>query len=126
MEDSEVRKFRPNPKSKLMDQVKEVLRYHHYAIRTEDTYCAWILRFLKHFGGKTHPKDLSAKDVEEFLSFLATTEKVAVAGYSMGAYSRLVPSARTAAVAMTTSPPITSSAMPPQVPIRMKVSAPQR
>lgn len=78
MEDSEVRKFRPNPESKLMDQVREVLRYHHYAIRTEDTYCAWIMRFLKHFGGKTHPKDLNAENVEEFLSFLATTEKVAV------------------------------------------------
>ena len=28
-------KFRPNPKAKLMDQVREVLRYHHYAYRTE-------------------------------------------------------------------------------------------
>ena len=24
--------FRPNPQPKLMDQVKEVLRYYHYAI----------------------------------------------------------------------------------------------
>ena len=32
-------KFKPNPKSKLMDQVREVLRYHHYAYRTEQTYC---------------------------------------------------------------------------------------
>ena len=28
------RKFRPEPGSKLMDQVREVLRYHHYACRT--------------------------------------------------------------------------------------------
>ena len=28
-------KFRPNPKLKLMDQVREVLRYHHYAYHTE-------------------------------------------------------------------------------------------
>ena len=26
-------KFRPNPDRKLMDQVREVLRYHHYAYR---------------------------------------------------------------------------------------------
>lgn len=35
------RKFHPNPDLK-MDQVKEVLRYHHYALRTEQTYLKWI------------------------------------------------------------------------------------
>lgn len=70
-------KFRPNPKLKLMDQVREVLRYHHYAYRTEQTYCQWILRFIYYFGGKTHPQKLTAKDVERFLSHLATEGKVA-------------------------------------------------
>jgi len=69
-------KFRPNPNLKLMDQVREVLRYHHYAYRTEQTYCQWILRYIHYFGGKTHPKLLGAKDVEAFLSHLATEDKV--------------------------------------------------
>lgn len=69
-------KFHPNPKLKLMDQVREVLRYHHYAYRTEQTYCQWILRYIHHFGGKTHPRYLGAKDVEAFLSHLATEGKV--------------------------------------------------
>jgi hypothetical protein len=64
--------FHPNPKLKLMDQVREVLRYHHYAYRTEQTYYQWILRYIHHFGGRTHPRHLGAKDVEEFLSRLAT------------------------------------------------------
>jgi len=34
-------KLRPNPDSKLLDQVREVLRYYHYAYRTESTYCQW-------------------------------------------------------------------------------------
>lgn len=72
-------KFRPNPKLKLMDQVREVLRYHHYAYRTEQTYCQWILRYIYHFGGKTHPANLGAKDVESFLSHLATEGKVSAA-----------------------------------------------
>jgi len=38
------RRFRPDPKTKLMDQVKKVLRYHYYAYRTEVSYCQWILR----------------------------------------------------------------------------------
>ena len=53
-----------------------------------------------------------------------TTSKVATAGYSIGAYSRLVPSARTAPVAITTSPPFTSREIPPDVPMRMNVSLP--
>jgi integron integrase len=69
-------KFRPNPGLKLMDQVCEVLRYHHYAYRTEQTYCQWILRYIHHFGGKTHPNRLGARDVERFLSYLAIEGQV--------------------------------------------------
>jgi integron integrase len=69
-------KFRPNPNLKLMDQVREVLRYHHYAYRTEQTYCQWILRYVRYFGAKTHPNKLGAQDVERFLSHLATEKQV--------------------------------------------------
>lgn len=72
-------KFRPNPKLKLMDQTREVLRYHHYAYSTEKTYCQWILRYIHHFGGKTHPNTLGAKEVEIFLSSLVTEGKVSAA-----------------------------------------------
>ncbi len=32
----------PNPKLKLLDQVREVMRLKHYSIRTETAYCDWI------------------------------------------------------------------------------------
>lgn len=70
-------KFRPNPDLKLMDQVKEVLRYYHYAYRTETTYCQWILRYIHFYGGKTHPKELDAGHIERFLSHLAVKGNVA-------------------------------------------------
>ena len=38
------KKFKPNKEQKLMDQVRETLRYYHYAYRTEQTYCEWIKR----------------------------------------------------------------------------------
>jgi hypothetical protein len=69
-------KFHPDPKLKLMEQVREVMRYHHYAYRTEQTYSQWILRFIRFFGGKTHPKNLFSNDVERFLSDLAVKRKV--------------------------------------------------
>jgi len=70
-------KFRPNPDLKLMDQVREVLRYHHYAYKTEQTYCHWIVRYIRFFGTAIHPRDLDSHDVERFLSDLAVNGKVA-------------------------------------------------
>jgi Phage integrase, N-terminal SAM-like domain len=37
----------PNPKLKLMDQVREVMRLKHYSIRTERCYCDWIRRYIR-------------------------------------------------------------------------------
>ena len=36
----------PNPKARLLDQVREVLRLKHYSLRTEETYVGWINRFI--------------------------------------------------------------------------------
>ncbi|WDN90869.1 hypothetical protein BuS5_03840 [Desulfosarcina sp. BuS5] len=71
------RRFRPDPKAKLMDQVKEVLRYHHYAYRTEVTYCQWIVRYIHYYGGKTHPREMGRQQVEAFLSNLVGKKNVA-------------------------------------------------
>ena len=71
-----IRKFKPNPDHKLMDQVREVLRYYQYAYRTEQTYCQWILRYIYFFGRKTHPNMLGTKDVERFLSHLTMEKKL--------------------------------------------------
>ena len=58
-------KFKPDPQLKLMDQVRQVLRYHHYSYRTEKTYCAWILRYIKYHGclddSICFPQKISAK-----------------------------------------------------------------
>lgn len=69
-------KFKPDSSLKLMDQVRQVLRYYHYAYRTEQTYCDWIVRFIRFHGSKRHPKDMGKSEVEAFLSHLATDRKV--------------------------------------------------
>ena len=71
------KKFRPDTKLRLMDQVRQVLRYHHYAYRTEQTYCDWIMRYIRYHGGKTHPRNMGKKEIEAFLSHLAVQQKVA-------------------------------------------------
>jgi len=69
-------KFRPNPDLKLMEQVRQVLRYHHYAYRTEQSYCQWIVRFIRHFDAKVHPRNMGKIEIEAFLSHLATHGQV--------------------------------------------------
>ena len=71
-------KFKPDPNLRLMDQVKQVLRYHHYSYRTEQTYADWILRFIKFHGSRKHPLKMGKPEVEAFLSHLATNHRVAV------------------------------------------------
>jgi integron integrase len=68
--------FRPHPGLKLMDQVREVLRDYRDAYRTEQTYGHWICRDIHDCGGKTHPNRLGTKEVERFLSHLATEGQV--------------------------------------------------
>lgn len=62
-----------------MDQVRQVLRYHHYAYRTEQTYCDWIKRYIHYHGAKTHPRKMGKREIEAFLSHLAVQQNVAAA-----------------------------------------------
>lgn len=67
---------------KLLDQVTAVLRWKHYARRTEKTYKHWIMAYLRfHRGadGWRHPADMGAAEVEAFLTHLAVERKVAAA-----------------------------------------------
>ncbi len=70
-------RFTPNPQLKLMDQVRETLRYYHYARSTEKTYCHWILQFIYFYDKKKHPREMGSREIESFLSHLATKKKVA-------------------------------------------------
>src|SRR5207253_8242956 len=70
----------PNPKLKLMDQVREVMRLRHHSMHTERSYCNWILRFIRFHQMKSRAdlEDAETK-IEAFLSHLAVNGKVAVA-----------------------------------------------
>ncbi len=62
---------------KLLDQVRFAIREKHYSIKTEEAYVGWINRFLL-FHKKQQPRLMHAKQISQFLSYLATQRKVAV------------------------------------------------
>lgn len=61
---------------RLLDQVREVMRYHHYGQRTEEAYIYWIKQFI-FFHHKQHPKEMGKSEIEAFLSHLAVEKDVA-------------------------------------------------
>ncbi len=71
--------FRPAlQSSRLLDQVRERIRYCHYSLRTEQTYVYWI-RFFIRFSGLRHPRAMGVQEVEAFLTHLASARKVSPA-----------------------------------------------
>jgi integron integrase len=61
--------------SRLIDQLVAAMRTRHYSPRTEEAYVLWAKRFIR-FQGMRHPKDMGPAEVNEFLTHLATVEKL--------------------------------------------------
>jgi integron integrase len=80
----------PNPKASLFEKFREVMRFHHYSLRTEKAYRFWIRRFLVFHRDKTattnmpfrgwrHPNDMGVREVGSFLTHLAVVGNVSAA-----------------------------------------------
>ena len=54
---------------KVLDQLRERIRYLHYSLRTEQAYVNWVRAFIR-FHGVRHPATLGSSEVEAFLSAL--------------------------------------------------------
>jgi integron integrase len=63
------------PPPRLLDQARDVMRVHHYSLRTEEAYLGWIKRFIL-YHDKRHPRDMGEPEVSGFLTHLATVGKV--------------------------------------------------
>ena len=62
---------------KLLDEVRDIMRLHHYSIHTERTYIEWIKRYVQYHHMQTR-EDLQhgEEKVEEFLTHLAVNREV--------------------------------------------------
>ncbi len=70
---------------RLLDQVREWIRYLHYSLSTEKTYLYWVrfyVRWRGRNGQMTHPRHMGAKQVEAFLTMLATERKVSASTHN--------------------------------------------
>ena len=63
---------------KLEDRLRGKVRQKGMAITTEETYVGWYRRYVL-YHGRRHPGDLGAREVEEYLTYLAATKQVSPA-----------------------------------------------
>ncbi len=62
-------------KKKLLDIVRDKIRFKHYSISTEKTYIHWIKHYI-FYHNKKHPVEMGKSEIESFLTFLATKKRV--------------------------------------------------
>ncbi|MGQ0668100.1 MAG: integron integrase, partial [Actinomycetota bacterium] len=60
----------------LLDEVRRAIVARHYSPSTEQAYVAWIRRFIL-FHGERQPMEMGEREVNQFLTHLATGERVA-------------------------------------------------
>lgn len=58
----------------LFSTVRDRMRRLGLAYRTEESYIAWMRRFVRYCGGR-HPRELGADEVERFLTYLAAERR---------------------------------------------------
>jgi integron integrase len=63
---------------RLLDLLRQQIRYRHYSLRTEEAYVHWVRAFIR-FHELRHPAELAHHDVEAFLTWLASERQVAPA-----------------------------------------------
>ena len=61
--------------ARLLDQVRERIRYLHYSLRTEEAYLHWIRAYIR-FHALRHPRELGGTEVEGFLNALVKDRKI--------------------------------------------------
>jgi integron integrase len=66
---------------RLLDRLRERIRYKHYSLRTEESYLYWV-RFFVRWHGLRHPRDMGAPEIEGFLAMLATERHVSAATHN--------------------------------------------
>jgi integron integrase len=75
----------PLQSSRLLDQMRERIRYMHYSLATEKVYLYWV-RFFVRWSGRggqmRHPRDIDAAGVEAFLTMLATERHVSASTHN--------------------------------------------
>ncbi|MDD2925717.1 integron integrase [Rhodoferax sp.] len=75
----------PLQSTRLLDQLRERIRYMHYSLSTEKVYLYWVRFFIRWHGRggqMKHPRTMGAPEIEAFLTMLATERKASTSTHN--------------------------------------------
>src|SRR5659263_254407 len=75
----------PLQSARVLDQLRERIRYMHYSLSTEQVYVYWVRFFIRWSakgGQMRHPRDMGTPEVEAFLTNLATARQVSASTHN--------------------------------------------
>ena len=70
----------PLRSTRLLDQLRERLRYAHYSLSTERAYVYWVKFFIR-FHHLRHPREMGGAEVARFLSWLVTERRLSASAH---------------------------------------------
>lgn len=76
----------PLHSTKLLDRVKEAIRYKHYSASTEQAYVYWCRSYIR-VRQLRHPKDMGSVEVTASLSYLANEKTASTSTYKQAQVS---------------------------------------
>ena len=58
--------------ARILDQLRERIRYLHYSLRTEEAYIHWAKAFIR-FHDFRHPAEIGKAEIETYLMWRVAT-----------------------------------------------------
>jgi len=100
---------------KLLDRVRHAIRTRHYSRRTEEAYATWIRRYIV-FHRKTHPAQMGASEISQFLTWLAVDRRVSASTQNQ-ALSALLFLYKVLGIEIAAIPPVVRTRTPERLPV---------
>lgn len=110
---------------KLLDRVREAIRVRHYSRRTEEAYVTWIRRYIV-FHRKTHPAQMGASEISQFLTWLAVDRQISASTQNQALSALLFLYKAVLTIEIGPVPPVVRARTPERLPVvlsREEISA---
>ena len=110
--------FRAPPRvhARASRRVPHAIRIRHYSRRTEQAYVDWIRRYIA-FHRMTHPAQLGASDVSQFLTWLAVDRGVSASTQNQALSALLFLYTRVLAIEIAAIPSVVRARTPERLPV---------
>jgi integron integrase len=101
---------------KLLDRVRHAVRTRHYSRRTEEAYATWIRRYIV-FHRKTHPAQMGASEISQFLTWLAVDRRVSASTQNQALSALLFLYKEVLTIEIGVVPPVVRARTPERLPV---------